>query len=54
MTDDSLENRIHLELESLQYNELHELGNRAQAAGLIMGHGHRQGKYEICAKAKPS
>lgn len=46
-TDDSLENRIHLELESLQYNELHELGNRAQAAGLIVGHGHRQGKYEI-------
>lgn len=47
MTDDSLEPRINLESESLQYNKLHELGNRAQSAGLILGHGHHQGKYEI-------
>ncbi len=52
MTDDSLEDRIHLELESLQYNELHELGNRAQVAGLIVGHGHRQGKYEILCQGQ--
>lgn len=47
MTDDSLEPRIDLESESRQYNKLHELGNRAQSAGLILGHGHHQGKYEI-------
>jgi len=28
-------------------NRLHELGNQAVAAGLIIGHGHRQGSYEI-------
>lgn len=47
MTDDSLDPRIDLESESLEYNALHELGNQAQSAGLIMGHGHHQGKYEI-------
>ncbi|MGR3279141.1 hypothetical protein ACSYAD_29170 [Acaryochloris marina NIES-2412] len=47
MTDDSLEPRIDLESESRQYNKLHELGNRAQSAGLILGHGHHKGKYEI-------
>ncbi|QUY40560.1 hypothetical protein [Acaryochloris marina] len=47
MTNDSIEPRIDLESEALQYKKLHELGNCAQAAGLIVGHGHHQGKYEI-------
>lgn len=47
MTNNSLEPRIDLESEALQYNKLHELGNCAQSAGLILGHGHHQGKYEI-------
>lgn len=52
MTDDPLQNRMYLELESLQYQELHELGNQAQGAGLIAGHGHRQGKYEILRRGQ--
>lgn len=47
MTNDSIEPRIDLESEALQYNKLHELGNCAQAAVLIVSHGHHQGKYEI-------
>lgn len=28
-------------------NQLHALGNAAQAQGLILGHGYHQGQYEI-------
>jgi hypothetical protein len=28
-------------------NQLHELGNRAIALGLIVGHGYHQGQYEL-------
>ncbi|MBE9062409.1 hypothetical protein IQ256_15715 [cf. Phormidesmis sp. LEGE 11477] len=28
-------------------NQLHNLGNRAVSLGLIAGHGHHQGSYEL-------
>ena len=33
--------------ENLGLNELNSLGNLAIEQGLIAGHGHRQGQYEI-------
>ena len=33
--------------EAADYNQLHDLGNRAIALGLIIGHGYHQGKYEL-------
>ncbi len=32
------------------YNQLNQLGNRAIALGLIIGHGHHAGKYEILSR----
>lgn len=29
------------------YNQLHTLGNRAIALGLLIGHGYRDGQYEL-------
>jgi len=39
--------KLNRELESIGLNQLNELGNRAIEMGLIAGHGHRQGQYEI-------
>ena len=39
--------RLHLEVEMMDTNRLTLAGNRAQALGLIDGHGFRGGKYEI-------
>lgn len=44
--------RVEVELETIQYNQLSELGNRAVAEGLIIGHGHHQGRYEILLKGQ--
>jgi hypothetical protein len=35
------------ELEIAQMNQLHNLASRAMQLGLIVGHGHHQGQYEL-------
>jgi hypothetical protein len=45
-------NRMNLELESISMNQLHELGNQAMSLGLIVGHGHHGGQYELLQKGK--
>lgn len=50
--DELLQQRLNLELESINMNQLTELGNRAIKMGLIAGHGHRGGKYEILHQGK--
>jgi hypothetical protein len=51
MNNDELsEQRLNQELENISLNQLNELGNRAVQLGLIIGHGHRGGQYEILSK----
>ncbi|MEM9091169.1 MAG: hypothetical protein AAGC93_20795 [Cyanobacteria bacterium P01_F01_bin.53] len=38
--------------ENLGINQLNELGNHAIKQGLIAGHGHHQGQYEIIREGK--
>ena len=45
--NDDIQNRLHLEVESLSVNQLTELGNQAIQLGLIAGHGYHRGQYEI-------
>jgi hypothetical protein len=45
-------NRMNLELESISMNQLHELGNKAVSLGLIAGHGHHGGQYELIQQGK--
>lgn len=33
--------------DDFDYNQINELENRAIALGLIIGHGYRQGQYEL-------
>jgi hypothetical protein len=40
MNEDSLKQRINLELESISWNQLTEVGNQAVKLGLIAGHGY--------------
>jgi len=40
------------DLENMGVNQLHHLGNRAQQLGLIAGHGHHGGQYEILRQGK--
>ncbi len=47
MNEDFLRDRINQELESISFNNLTELGNKAVHRKLIIGHGWRNGKYEI-------
>jgi hypothetical protein len=47
MSDDLTDQPRDDEMAYRRLNQLHELGNRAVAAGCIIGHGHRQGSYEI-------
>lgn len=47
MTDESIRQQLDAEVEYLSINQLNELGNQAIALGLIAGHGHHQGQYEI-------
>ncbi|MBK4728876.1 hypothetical protein JJD41_03085 [Oxynema sp. CENA135] len=47
MMEDFVKRQLDREIEMLSYNQLTELGNRAVALGLILGHGYRGGKYEI-------
>jgi hypothetical protein len=47
LNEDNLARQLNLEVEMMGTNQLTALGNRAQAMGLIAGHGFRGGKYEI-------
>ena len=47
MDKEELTMKLNLELESIGLNQLNELGNQAISMGLIAGHGHHQGQYEI-------
>lgn len=43
---------LNTELESLSLNKLNNLGNQAIQLGLIIGHGHRGGQYEILRRGE--
>jgi hypothetical protein len=45
-------NRMNLELESISMNKLNDLGNNAIRLGLIAGHGHHGGQYELLHKGQ--
>jgi len=45
--DEVIRSQLEREVESISLNQLTELGNRAIALGLIIGHGHHRGQYEI-------
>jgi hypothetical protein len=50
--DDLLKQRLQQDLENVGFNQLHDLGNRAQKLGLIADHGHHGGQYEILRQGK--
>lgn len=50
--DESLKQRLNLELESMGVNQLNDLGNQAIQLGLIAGHGYHRGQYEILQQGK--
>jgi hypothetical protein len=50
--EDMLTHRMNLELESIGTNQLNDLGNQAISMGLIAGHGHHGGQYELLHKGK--
>ena len=47
MSDDGVRPKMDREREAMSLNQLNALGNRAVALGLIAGHGHHRGQYEI-------
>jgi hypothetical protein len=52
MDEQLLGNRMNLELESIGLNQLNDLGNKAISLGLIAGHGHHGGQYELLHQGK--
>ena len=50
MNEEFIKQRINQELESISFNKLTELGNKAVHLKLILGHGWRNGKYEILSR----
>jgi hypothetical protein len=52
MSEELFGNRINLELESVSLNQLNDLGNKAISLGLIAGHGHHGGQYELLHQGK--
>jgi hypothetical protein len=52
MDEELLGNRMNLELESIGLNQLNDLGNKAISLGLIAGHGHHGGQYELLRQGK--
>ncbi|MGD1873300.1 MAG: hypothetical protein ACFB02_09640 [Mastigocoleus sp.] len=50
--EELLRQQIKQEGDIISANLLNELGNRAIELGLIAGHGHRAGKYEILRQGK--
>ncbi|MCG8367546.1 MAG: hypothetical protein MJA27_29950 [Pseudanabaenales cyanobacterium] len=47
MSDNKVRQQLNFEIERISLNQLNELGNQAVALGLIGGHGHHRGQYEI-------
>jgi hypothetical protein len=52
MDEELIGNRMNLELESIGLNQLNDLGNKAISLGLIAGHGHHGGQYELLHQGK--
>jgi hypothetical protein len=52
MDEEMLKRRLNAEIESMSFNQLNELGNRAISLGLIAGHGYRGGQYELLRQGK--
>jgi hypothetical protein len=52
MDEEMLRRRLNAEIESMSFNQLNELGNRAISLGLIAGHGYRGGQYELLRQGK--
>ncbi len=52
MNEELFRHRINQELESISFNKLTELGNQSIRLQLIIGHGWRNGKYEILHRDK--
>jgi len=52
MDEELLGNRMNLEVESIGLNQLNDLGNKAISLGLIAGHGHHGGQYELLHQGK--
>lgn len=50
--DDLLKQHLQEDLENIGLNQLHDLGSHAQKLGLIAGHGHHGGQYEILRQGK--
>ncbi|MEM9093141.1 MAG: hypothetical protein AAGC93_30985 [Cyanobacteria bacterium P01_F01_bin.53] len=49
---DAMEQQLNNDVENLSINQLNEFGNQAVKLGLIAGHGHHQGQYEIIREGK--
>ncbi|NER79656.1 MAG: hypothetical protein F6K42_08750 [Leptolyngbya sp. SIO1D8] len=47
MSDEFVRRQIEREIETISLNQLNDLGNQAVSMGLIAGHGHHRGQYEI-------
>jgi hypothetical protein len=53
MTDPTpLEPLFEPDTDDFDYNRLNELGNRAIALGLLLGHGYRGGQYELLQRGE--
>lgn len=52
MDEELFRKRLDVEFEANSYNRLTELGNQAISLGLIAGHGHHRGQYEIIRQGK--
>jgi hypothetical protein len=52
LDEELFENRLNLELQTIGLNQLNDLGNQAVSLGLIAGHGHHGGQYELLQQGK--
>jgi hypothetical protein len=52
LDEELFENRLNLELQTIGLNQLNDLGNQAVSLGLIAGHGHHRGQYELLRQGK--
>ena len=50
--EEQLKQRLNMELDAINFNQLHELGNQAIKLGLILGHGFHGGQYEILCRTE--
>ncbi len=47
-----MQQQLNTDIENLSITQLNELGNQAIKQGLIAGHGHHKGQYEIIRQGK--